>query len=66
MKILITGAGGQLGQDLSKISHASHAVYALDRHALDISHSQEVERIIGEIKPTCVILALSNIPGKRH
>jgi dTDP-4-dehydrorhamnose reductase len=55
MKILITGAGGQLGRNLSKISHASHEVFALDRQALDISQLQDVERIIDEIEPTCVI-----------
>lgn len=57
MKILITGAGGQLGRNLSKICNASHEVFALDRQALDISHLQDVERIIDEIRPACVINA---------
>ena len=57
MKILITGAGGQLGKNLSGISQLSYDVFALDRQALDITDFQSVEKVLSEIHPDCVINA---------
>jgi len=57
MKILIAGAGGQLGKNLSEISQLSYDIFALDRQALDITDFQSVEKVISEIHPDCVINA---------
>jgi len=57
MKILITGAGGQLGQTLSKKTADLHETVVLDRRSLDITNLPDVEKIIEETKPECVINA---------
>jgi len=57
MKILITGAGGQLGRNLSEFGQTSFDIFALDRQALDITDLQSVEKVIGDICPDCVINA---------
>jgi len=55
MKILITGAGGQLGQTLSKQTADLHETITLDRNALDITNLQDVEKVIAQTKPDYVI-----------
>ena len=55
MKFLITGAGGQLGQSLSKQTTNLHEAVTLDRNALDITNMQDVEKIIDQTRPDYVI-----------
>ena len=55
MKILITGASGQLGHDCAKILATEHTIYPLSLRELDISDRQQVERILGRINPDTVI-----------
>lgn len=53
---LVTGAGGQLGTDVTELLHAYRAdVIACDRAALDISNRSEVDRVLAEAAPTIVI-----------
>jgi len=55
MKILITGAGGQLGQTLSVRMAEVHETLALDRKAFDITNRSMVDNIIAKNQPDCVI-----------
>jgi len=66
MKILITGAGGQLGLELKDILPGrGHEVAALARRELDISDARSVERVLGEHSPELVInaAAYTNVDG---
>lgn len=56
MRILITGAGGQLGQDLQAVLR-DEEVDARDRRALDISDAEAVLALVKEIRPDWVINA---------
>lgn len=54
MNLLVTGGGGQLGQELSR---RSQRVIALDRQSLDITEAAAVERTIAQYQPSLVINA---------
>lgn len=58
MKVLVTGAGGQVGQALQKLA-PSHGidVIALDRQSLDITDLSAVQDQIGDTSPDVVINA---------
>ncbi|MBM4256020.1 MAG: dTDP-4-dehydrorhamnose reductase [Deltaproteobacteria bacterium] len=64
MKILITGAGGQLGQVLSQ-ALASHEVHALLHAHLDITKLPAVRTVIETIEPHLIIntAAYNNVDG---
>lgn len=55
MKIIITGANGQLGQDVKKILSLQHEVYAFGRAELDITDQQTAKKIIFDIQPDAII-----------
>ncbi len=55
MKILITGAGGQLGQTLSERLAEVHDTLAFDRQGFDITNLSLIDNIIKETQPDCVI-----------
>jgi len=55
MKILITGASGQLGNDCAEILATEHTVYPLSLRELDITDRQQVGQILGRINPDTVI-----------
>jgi len=58
MKILISGAGGQLGLSLREVLRTrDYDVIYLDRHELDITDSDAVNKIVSESKPNVVINA---------
>ncbi len=58
MKILILGANGNLGNQLSKIFNTSqNKVICLDKKAVDITDKHQISKKIKEIKPNIVINA---------
>ncbi len=58
MKILVTGANGQVGHCLQQQLQAKGWDYvALTRNELDISDARAVEKHVAEIKPTVIINA---------
>lgn len=57
MKVLVTGATGQLGRDAVDILSRRHVVVALGRKQLDISDLDAVIRRVGEIRPDIVVNA---------
>jgi dTDP-4-dehydrorhamnose reductase len=57
MKVLITGAGGQLGWELTRSAPAGSCVYALTKDKLDVTNSVQVESCVRELRPQIVINA---------
>ncbi len=57
MRVLITGARGQLGQELLNEAPVSVEISALDRDGLDISDNLAVNELLSELKPDVVINA---------
>ena len=56
MRILVTGAGGQLGRELIEVL-ASHEVHGRDHRGLDITDRQAVVKVVEEVRPSWVINA---------
>lgn len=56
MKVLVTGAGGQLGRELVEVL-ARHDVIALDRGGLDVSDRDAVHQAIAGTAPDAVVHA---------
>ncbi|HUF97926.1 MAG TPA: dTDP-4-dehydrorhamnose reductase [Ilumatobacter sp.] len=55
-RVLITGAGGQLGHDLVAVCGAAgDDVVALDRAAVDVGDETSVRRAVSEIRPHLII-----------
>src|SRR5580658_10174647 len=57
MRVLISGAGGQVGRELVRRAPGSASVLALDRAALDITDAAAIARVIDEFKPTHILNA---------
>lgn len=56
MKILITGANGQLGQELTAVfKNSKHSLVALPHKDLDITNAKNVAYILADEKPDLVI-----------
>lgn len=56
MKVLITGAGGQLGMDVvSLFRESGHIVFASDRDTLDITDASACKILVEEFRPDVVI-----------
>lgn len=56
MKVLVTGANGQLGYDVIKQLDSEDINYlGTDRDSLDITNKEQVKRVIGEYNPDVVI-----------
>jgi dTDP-4-dehydrorhamnose reductase len=56
-KVLVTGAGGQLGQELVRIQKPGVHIIGLDRHGLDITDAEACQRVLRDIRPDTVIHA---------
>ena len=66
MRVLLTGAGGQLGLALAKIlPERDHEVTALDRRGLDVADALAVDSAIEEHSPEIVVnaAAYTNVDG---
>jgi len=55
MKILLTGARGQLAADLHAVLAPSHAIFALSREELDIGDTPALEASLDRVHPDVVI-----------
>jgi dTDP-4-dehydrorhamnose reductase len=56
MKIIITGAGGQLGKELVKaLSTQQYQVFPYTKEQLDITNREQIQRLFAEIEPNVVI-----------
>ena len=56
MKVLVTGAGGMLGQDVVRAAEfVNHEVVALQRADLDITDPRAVRRVMGAQRPHAVV-----------
>lgn len=56
MKVLVTGANGQLGRELVT-AFEGHDVVAADRSVLDVSDRLRVVRVLGDLRPDAVVNA---------
>jgi dTDP-4-dehydrorhamnose reductase len=56
MKVLITGAGGMLGQDVRRLAELTgHDPVALDRAALDVSDADAVRDAVDALRPETIV-----------
>ncbi|MFD0673652.1 dTDP-4-dehydrorhamnose reductase [Cohnella sp. GCM10027633] len=55
--IAVTGAGGQLGQELTRLSMPNARIIGFDRYQLDITDADQCKRVIAGIKPDAIIHA---------
>ncbi|MBW2478746.1 MAG: dTDP-4-dehydrorhamnose reductase [Deltaproteobacteria bacterium] len=55
MKIMITGAGGQLGQDCQRVFGATDQVSAFGHQELDITRQAVISETVGNIRPDLII-----------
>lgn len=65
VKVVITGAKGQLGQELVKVLDNEHEVTRIYKDDLDITAAGKVKDFISSIKPDLVIhcAAMTNVDG---
>ncbi|MDO8299435.1 dTDP-4-dehydrorhamnose reductase [Lacisediminimonas sp.] len=57
MKILITGATGQVGHELQRTLQAMGEVIAVDRSRMDLSNLQQVRHVIRTVRPGLIVNA---------
>ncbi|MDQ0231438.1 dTDP-4-dehydrorhamnose reductase [Metabacillus malikii] len=56
MIVVVTGAAGQLGQDVViNLEKSNHVVYGANRETLDITNEDNVKQYIANIKPDVII-----------
>lgn len=66
MKVLVTGANGQLGYDVVKLlNNSKYAVFPFDRMQMDITNEGIVQQTVEDIKPDVIIhcAAYTNVDG---
>jgi dTDP-4-dehydrorhamnose reductase len=56
MRVVVTGAAGQLGQDVVKeLARKNHEALGIDRELLDITIEADVMKYINEVKPDVIL-----------
>jgi dTDP-4-dehydrorhamnose reductase len=56
MRVVVTGAAGQLGQDVVKeLARKNHEAIGIDREQLDITIEADVIKYISEVKPDMIL-----------
>jgi len=55
MKIMVTGAKGQLGHDCCSILGKSHEIVAVDLQELDITQPDRVRQMVGDVRPDVLV-----------
>lgn len=65
MRILVTGANGQLGREISRQFGAQHELILTDIDSLDITNHNQVRNLFAQTKPQAVIhcAAYTNVDG---
>ena len=57
MRVLLLGAGGQVGRALIGATPEGHEVIVKTRSDLDIADARAVERVVGEAQPDWIVNA---------
>jgi len=57
VKVLVTGAGGQLGQELQRTVPKEHELVPLKSAELDVTDGKQIERVLADQEPAVVINA---------
>lgn len=55
MKVLVTGAGGQVGSEVLRLAQDDFEVVGFDRHRLDITEAEQVKHRFDECTPDLVV-----------
>lgn len=55
MKVLVTGAAGQVGSEVARLHDGAFEVQAFDRAALDVSNPEDVARRLDEAMPDVLL-----------
>jgi len=55
MRVLVTGAGGQLGQTIVRHFTPGHVVRGLARRDLDVTRHDDVLRAVGQFQPDAIV-----------
>ena len=66
MKVLITGAAGQLGHDVARVcGEAGDEVKACDRTTLDVADREQTLQVLGAVRPDVVVhcATFTNVDG---
>lgn len=57
MRLVVTGAGGQLGQDIARMLGKAHDIHAYDKRQLDVTDPYQVRAMMKKIRPDAIIHA---------
>lgn len=61
-RILLTGKNGQVGAELARLLPEIGDVIAVDRQQLDLAHSDQIRRMIRDVRPQLIVNAAAYTP----